>query len=91
MRKRKRRGAGKVPGHCHLFLKTMTHCFLVPISLVRPWTQGCQEGGEKRGVESKVEKKRPEETGAECLWICPVGYLLRVAVISPDLKSSYPN
>lgn len=37
MRKSKRsegEGACEVPGHHHLFLKTMTHYFLVPPSLV---------------------------------------------------------
>lgn len=64
-------GANKVPGHCRLFLRTMTHYFLLPLSFVRPWTQGCREGGEEK--EGRRNKSRISTDGT-------VGYLVRVTV-----------
>lgn len=64
-------GANKVPGHCHLFLKTMTHYFLLPLRFVRPWTQGYREGGEEKEGRRNRSRKSIDSI---------VGHLVRVTV-----------
>lgn len=76
-------GADKVLGHCHLFLKTMIHYFLLALSFVRPWTQGCREGGEEK--EGRRNRSRTSIDSS-------VGHLVRVAVYltGSDPSSQYP-